>query len=115
MLKSVRCGVEPVFVRNVHWLQALAAATSIVSLAPRSSSEAKSTAYDTDIVEPLLVSGSVTFSADATDEQPSRTKNSVGLARLCGADTTNVVRPRARTAATYRRPASGRSFILLTA
>ena len=42
-----------------HWLNALPAATSIVSCGPSSSSDAKSTAYDTDIVEPLVVSGSV--------------------------------------------------------
>jgi methyl-accepting chemotaxis protein len=37
MLKSVRCGLERTCVRNVHWAQALTAATTIVSSAPRSS------------------------------------------------------------------------------
>ena len=52
MLKSVRCSGLRSLMRNVHWLYALAAATSIVSFGPSSSSDAKSTAYDTDIVEP---------------------------------------------------------------
>jgi hypothetical protein len=38
-------------IRKVHWLQALATAMSIVSFGPSSSRAAKSTAYDTDIVE----------------------------------------------------------------
>ena len=40
-----------------HWLNALPAATSIVLCGPSSRSDAKSTAYETDIVEPLVVSG----------------------------------------------------------
>ena len=55
----------------MHWLQALVPATSIVSSAPSRSSDAKSTAYDTDIVEPLVASGRLTLSADASDEQSS--------------------------------------------
>ena len=70
--------------RNVHWLQALAMATSIVSLAPRSRSAAKSTAYDTDIVEPPETSGRLTFSADASDEQRSRAVKSAGSAMRVG-------------------------------
>ena len=62
-----------VFIRNVHWLHALATATSIVSFGPSSISAAKSTAYDTDIVEPLLASGRLTLKADVTAESMSRT------------------------------------------
>ena len=51
MLKSVRYGGLRSLMRNVHWLHALAAATIIVSFGPSSSSDAKSTAYETDIVE----------------------------------------------------------------
>ena len=69
----------------MHWLQALVAATNIVGSAPSSSSDAKSTAYDTDIVEPLLVSGRLTFSADATEEHSSSARNSTGLGIVCGA------------------------------
>ena len=79
MLNSVRYGAERDCVRNVHWLQALAAATSIVSSAPSSSSAAKSTAYDTDIVEPLVASGRLTFSADAMDEKSSSARKRPGL------------------------------------
>src|SRR5262245_36375328 len=82
MLNSVRCVGDFVFVRNVHWLHALVAATSIVALAPSRSSEAKSTAYDTDIVEPLVVSGSVTLSADASDDRRRRTPNPARLVRV---------------------------------
>src|SRR6266850_4368895 len=78
MLKAVRNGALRVLVLNVHWLQALMAATSIVSLAPSSSSDAKSTAYDTDIVEPPEASGRLTFSADASDEQSSRPRKMPG-------------------------------------
>ena len=73
-------------VRKVHWLQALAAATIIVWSAPSRSSAAKSTAYDTDIVEPLEASGRLTFSADASDEQASRNANRIGLAMSRGSE-----------------------------
>ena len=92
----------------MHWLHALAAATSIVSSAPSSSSAAKSTAYDTDIVEPLRASGRLTLSAEASDEQPSRTANSSGFAIACGTNTTSVSAPAARTAPTYSRAAIGK-------
>ena len=55
--------------RNVHWLHALTAATIIVSFGPSSSSDAKSTAYETDIVDPLRASGSVTLKTDVTDDE----------------------------------------------
>ena len=44
MLNSVRWIGLRSLMRNVHWLKALAAATSIVSFGPSSSSDAKSTA-----------------------------------------------------------------------
>ncbi len=110
MLKSVRYGAERVCVRNVHWLHALTAATIIVWSAPSSSSAAKSTAYETDIVDPLEASGRLTFSAEASDEQPSRNANSTGLAIVCGAKMASVSAPAARTAPTNSRAAMGRSF-----
>src|SRR3954467_12009281 len=97
MLNSVRYGADRVCVRKVHWLNALAAATSIVASAPSSSSAAKSTAYDTDIVEPLLVSGRLTFSAEATDEQTSSATNRPGLTRECGPKKASVTAPAATT------------------
>src|SRR5215831_18518227 len=100
MLKSVRYGGVLDSTRNVHWLHALAAATSIVSSAPSRSSAAKSTAYDTDIVEPLLASGSVTLNAEASDE---KTRSAANRKRT----STPVV----RTAPTNTRAARGRSFI----
>jgi hypothetical protein len=68
MLKSVRCVGFFSSIRNVHWLNALAAATSIVSLGPRSSSDAKSTAYDTDIVEERRESGRFTLNIEVMQE-----------------------------------------------
>src|SRR4029434_9537113 len=100
MLNSVRCGVERTCVRNVHCAHVLTAATSIVSFAPSSSNAAKSTAYDTDIVELLLASGSVTLSADARDEQTSSAMETRGLARVCGVNNASTSTPAARTAPT---------------
>jgi len=111
MLNSVLNGAVFVVVRMVHWLHALTAATIIVSLAPRSRSAAKSTAYDTDIVDPLVASGSLTFKADASDEQPSRITNKSGFAIVCGTNIPRTIAPAANTAPTYRRAATGRSFI----
>src|ERR1700730_3084081 len=113
MLKSVRCTGERVCVRKVHWLQALVAATNIVASARSSSSAAKSTAYDTDMVEPLEVSGRFTFNADASDEKTSRTKKRVRLGRCRSASGPKRARtavPAISTAATYRRAAMVSSF-----
>src|ERR1043165_6183866 len=100
MLNSVRKNAVRVSVRNVHWLQALTAATIIVSLAPSSSSAAKSTAYDTDMVEPLLAIGRRTLSADASEEHASNIANSSGFAIECGANIARMSAPAAITAAT---------------
>src|ERR1051326_3295133 len=91
MLKSVRYGADRTCVRNVHWLHALAAPTIIVGFAPSSSSDAKSTAEDTDIGEPLLASGRLTLSADASDEQRSSAANRNGRGKDVGAYRTIVV------------------------
>ena len=53
-------------------------ATSIVSCGPSSSSDAKSTAYDTDIVEPPVVSGRCTLSAAVAVESSIRAMNRNG-------------------------------------
>jgi hypothetical protein len=50
----------------------------MVSSAPSSSSAAKSTAYDTDIVEPLLARGRLTLNADASDDSTNNAANSEG-------------------------------------
>ena len=79
MLNSVRySGLRSRLLFRWHWANALAAATTIVSCGPSSSSDAKSTAYDTDIVDPLVVSGSVTFRAAAADDSSVRTTKSSG-------------------------------------
>ncbi len=76
MLKSVRWSGLRSLIRNVHWLNALAAATSIVSCGPSSSSEAKSTAYDTDIVDDRRASGRLTLKTEVTDDSASSSRNS---------------------------------------
>src|SRR5262245_11862060 len=111
MLKSVRYGGVRDSVRNVHWLQALAAATSIVSSAPSRTSAAKSTAYDTDIVDPLLASGKLTLKADASDESSSSAVKSGRFAIARGTNTASTTAPAVRTAATNSRAGVGRSFI----
>src|SRR6266850_7572200 len=100
MLKSVRCGLERTCVRKVHCAQALTAATSIVSSAPRSSSAAKSTAYDTDIVEPLVARGRLTLRAEASDEQRSSVAKTSGFAMVCGVKNARTSTPATRTAPT---------------
>src|SRR5437764_13471944 len=95
MLYSVRYSGLRVFIRNVHWLHALAPATSIVSSAPSISSAAKSTAYDTDIDEPLLVSGRLTFSADASEEKTRRAVKSAGSPIRRGANAGRTAKPAA--------------------
>ncbi len=111
MLKAVRNGALRARVLNVHWLQALVPATSIVSSAPSKSKDAKSTAYDTDIVEPPEASGRLTFSADASDEQSSTATKMPGWLMECGKKKVTTAAPAMITAETYTRAASGSSFI----
>ena len=79
MLKSVRWIGLRSLMRNVHWLNALAAATIIVSFGPSSSSDAKSTAYDTDIVDDRRASGRFTLKTEVIDDSSSSPRNSHGL------------------------------------
>src|SRR3954470_23319658 len=83
MLKSVRWIGLRSLMRNVHWLNALTAASSIVSFGPSRSSEAKSIAYETDIVDDRRASGRFTLKTDVTDESSSRLRNSHLLPRKC--------------------------------
>src|SRR6478672_7906273 len=93
MLYSVRYSGLRVFIRNVHWLHALTPATSIVSSAPSIRSAAKSTAYDTDIDDPLFVRGRLTFSADASEEKRRSARKSAGSAIRCGAKPRRTMNP----------------------
>ncbi len=113
MLKSVRCAGFFSLMRNEHWLQALAAATIIVSLGPRSSSDAKSTAYETDIVDPLRASGRVTLKTEVTDDSASSTRNTPGDSKVLNGKK-YARRPAATTmtAQTNSRAGSGRVFIV---
>ena len=87
--------------RNVHWLKALAAATTIVSFGPRSSSDAKSTAYETDIVEPPRAIGRFTLKTEVIDESASSSRNSHGDDSVStGKHTTNRPARAAMTAPT---------------
>src|SRR5688500_5513956 len=82
----------------------------MVSLGPRSSSAAKSTAYDTDIVEPLLASGRLTLNADVIADVSRRTTKSGRLLKSeRGPSNTTSVAPIAIVAPTYSRAESGKA------
>src|SRR5690242_10618873 len=85
-----------------HWQYALATATTIVACGPRSSSDAKSTAYDTDIVEPLVVIGSVTFRAADADATATSATKSTGCCEMStfGRHTAIAIAPATITDAT---------------
>ena len=86
---------------RLHCANALPAATSIVSCGPRSSSEAKSTAYDTDIVDPLVVSGSVTLRAALAVARASSARKRSGCSKAaCGRPMNNRPAPTTITAVT---------------
>src|SRR5437764_7041004 len=94
MLNSVRWIGLRSLIRNVHWLNALTAATTIVSLGPSSSSDAKSTAYETDIVEDRRASGRFTLNTEVIDDRSSSAKNSTGLPKkFTGKNATNRPAP----------------------
>src|SRR3954466_8968025 len=112
MLNSVRYNAARLCVRNVHWLHALVAATTIVWSAPSSSSAAKSTAYEIDIVDPLVARGRETLRAEATDEHTRSAMNNPGLATECGAKYAPTSAPATQTAMTYSRAATGSCFIV---
>ena len=101
MLKSVRYGGFFVVIRNVHWLHALIAPTIIVCAGPSRMSERKSTAYETDIVEPLRASGRFTLNADVIDESSSSVTNQIGCwNRSSGKNAARSTAPPAMTAPT---------------
>src|SRR3954452_19598581 len=101
-------------IRNVHWLNALAAATIIVSCAPRSSSDAKSTAYDTDIVDERRASGRFTLKTEVIDDKrSSRRKSSTRPVKCVGKNTTSRAAPTPMTAPTKSLAVSGRVSIKL--
>src|SRR6188768_3362065 len=100
MLNAVRNGALRARVLKVHCAQALVPATSIVSSAPSSSSDAKSTAYDTDMVDPPDASGRLTFSAEASDEQISSAAKIAGWVIECGTKNATTAAPAMMTAET---------------
>src|SRR5918993_6092247 len=109
MLNRVRWTGFLVFIRNVHWLQALATATSMVSFGPSSNSAAKSTAYETDIVEPLLASGKLTLNADVTADMARRNAKRGRLLKVdLGPSDTTSRAPSAMVAPIYKRAGSGK-------
>src|SRR6267142_1522191 len=67
MLNSVRCSRFGLDEFRTVWLHPLAAPTSIVACGPRRISEAMSTTYDTDMLEPLAI-GNWILNADVSDE-----------------------------------------------
>src|SRR5260221_196667 len=101
MLNSVRYSVFFVVIRNVHWLHALMAPTIIVWLGPSTMSDRKSTAYETDIVDPLRASGRFTLNAEVIEDSRSRATNQPGCGNF-GSENwpANRPPPMATTAAT---------------
>ena len=98
--------------RNEHWLHALAAATIIVSFGPSSSRDAKSTAYETDMVDPLRASGRLTLNTEVIDDKSrSRRKIQGDLNEFAGKKETSSTAPTAMTLQTKTFAGSGRVFI----
>src|SRR5688500_3975804 len=98
MLKSVRYGGFLMVIRNVHWLHALMAPTIIVCAGPSRMSERKSTAYETDIVEPLRAKGRFTLNAEVIDESSNSARNHSGCwNRSSGKKTGRSTAPQAMT------------------
>ena len=112
MLKSVRWSGLRSLIRKVHWLNALTAATIIVSFGPSRSSDAKSTAYDTDIVDDLRASGRLTLKTEVTDDiRSSSAKTHLLPVNGMGENSTSRRKPNPITAHTYTRAAAGRPFM----
>lgn len=98
----------PVEFRTV-WLHPLAAPTSIVACGPRRISDAMSTTYDTDMLEPPAI-GSLTLKAEVSDERRIRkTSGAMGVKVARGSNRTSAAAPRTITATMYPRARGGRS------
>src|SRR6187402_2224239 len=78
MLNSLRYSGLVVDVRNVDCAQALIAPTIIVCAGPSRMRERKSTAYETDMVEPLRARGRFTLNAEVIDDSSSSVTNHAG-------------------------------------
>ncbi len=78
MLNSLRYSWFLVDVRNVHCAHALIAPTIIVCAGPSRMRERKSTAYETDMVEPLRARGRFTLNAEVIDESNRSVTNHAG-------------------------------------
>src|SRR5579862_8428512 len=81
----------------------------MVACGPRRMSEAMSTMYDTDIVEPLAI-GSCTLNAEVSDERMTRnSQGRTGTNVARGSRSASVSAPSAITVRMYQRPRGGRS------
>src|SRR5436190_19858586 len=110
MLNSVRCAAVCERAFSVDWLQPLAAPTIIVACGPRRISEAMSTMYDTDMLEPLAM-GRWTLKADVSDEsRTKKTSGRIGVKLARGSSTARVTAPSAMTARMYHRARGGSSL-----
>src|SRR4029078_4567890 len=87
----------------------------MVWFGPRRIRERKSTAYDTDIVEPLRAIGRLTLNAEVIDDRSSNTTNQTGWEKpWSGKKRTSRNPPSAIVPDTYIRAASGSSFMTLS-
>ena len=91
----------------MHWHRALTAAITTVSGVPSISSAAKFTAYESDMVDALRGSGSVTLSTELADERTRSDANSSGWSLDTGRTVATMAAPAAMTAQTNRRAAIG--------
>src|SRR5438093_12233375 len=107
MLKSVRYTGLPVGELKVDWLQPPAAPTIIVACGPRRISDAMSTTYETDMLEPLAI-GKWTLNADVSDDRSTRSSSGrTGVSWARGRSRARASAPADVTMRMYQRAGSG--------
>src|SRR3977135_2214881 len=110
MLNRVRCAAGRERAFSIDWLQPRAAPTILVACGPRRISEAMSTMYDTDMLEPLAM-GRWTLKADVSDESRTRKMSGrIGGKLGRGSSTVRVTAPSAMTVRMYHRARGGSSL-----
>src|ERR1700676_1490344 len=110
MLKSVRYPGFGSFALKVDWAHAPTAPTIIVVCGPSRISEAMSTTYETDMLEPLAI-GNWILKADVSVERKMRIDSgNTGVSAARGRTRPKAAVPSAMTAMMYQRARAGRSL-----
>src|SRR3984893_4624776 len=110
MLKSVRYPGFGSFALSRDWAHAPTAPTIIVVCGPIRISEAMSTTYDTDMLEPLAM-GNWILKADVSAERRMRiSSGTTGVNVARGTSRPKAAAPSAMTAMIYQRARAGRSL-----